>query len=213
MRIERLILVGAGGHGKVVLDALAQEGGAEIGRIELADQQPTRHGAQLMGHVIQPIPVDDDLISACFHIAIGNCTVRARLHNSLCRRGAEPRTIVHPAAYVATAARVGAGSFLAARAVIAPGTTLGEGVIVNHGAVIDHDCCIGAFSHIAPGATLCGGVRIGAKVFIGAGVTILPGINVGDGAILAAGATIFRNVAAGETFIPNIVRKDGSSTQ
>lgn len=212
MLIERLVIVGAGGHAKVVLDALARASVA-VRRVDLVDQQTARQGAELMGHVVGPMPVEADLHGAHFHLAIGDCQARARLHAALSTRGGLPWTIVHPAACVGRGAELGSGSFVAAQAVVGPDTALGDGCIVNHGSVVDHDCRIGDFSHIAPRATLCGGVQIGSGVLVGAGATILPGVSVGDGAVIAAGTTVLRDVAAGETFIPKVFRRIGTNAQ
>ncbi|MBN2974415.1 NeuD/PglB/VioB family sugar acetyltransferase [Roseomonas aeriglobus] len=205
MPIEPLLVIGAGGHSKVVLDALAL---TTPRAVRLCDDDPRCVGQVVMNTVVEARPAIATQRGIPFHIAIGNALHRRSLQKALVEAGAIPTSVIHPAAVVSASAAIGAGSFVAARAVIAPDTGVGDSVIVNHGAIIDHDCEVGDFSHIAPNSTLCGGVRIGVAVLIGAGATILPGVHIGDAAIIAAGATIVRDVAPNEKVIFALARKN-----
>jgi sugar O-acyltransferase (sialic acid O-acetyltransferase NeuD family) len=192
----RVYVVGAGGHAKVVMDAL-QAVQASGRLLSFVDDNVLLHGTQLLG-----CPVDGPVAAVVqardrFHVAIGVNLVRADLHQRLCRLGAQPISVLHRSAMVASHIQLGLGVFVAAGAVVAPGALIEDGVIVNHGAVVDHDCTIGAFSHVAPNATLGGGVCLGRLVLVGAGATVLPGVVVGDGAVIGAGAVVVRDVAAG----------------
>lgn len=198
MCTEPLFVIGAGGHAKVVLDALPL---GEAGSIILVDDDPARVGELIMGHRIVGPAAEVDISARPFHVAIGANASRRRLQLAYAAARARPHSIVHPGACVARDTVIGDGSFVAAQSVIAPAARVGMGVIINHGAVVDHDCVVGNFAHIAPNATLGGGVRVGDDVLIGAGATILPGRRIGDGAIVAAGATIARDVDAGDVVI------------
>lgn len=205
MPIEPLYLIGAGGHAKVVLDALASMNHRPV---RLCDHDPRRVGQIVLGHTVETVPVVGAQRGLSFHVAIGDGHARRSTHSTLIEAGATPASVVHSAAVVAASATIGVGSFVAAQAVVAPDARVGNGVIVNHGAIVDHDCVVGDFSHVAPNATLGGGVRIGTAVMIGAGATILPGVRIGEGSIIAAGATIVGDVAPGETVIFTLTRKN-----
>ena len=195
MPIETLILVGGGGHAKVVLDALLCND-AFRGEITLRDDDPAREGTSILGYVIATPAVPDRV--GGFHVAIGNNGVRARLSASCRSIGGLPLRIVHSRAVVAASAEVADGCFVAAGALIAADAKVEEGTIVNHGAIVDHDCRVGRFSHIGPNATLGGGVAVGSSVLIGAGATVLPGICIGDDVTVGAGAVVLSNVSAGQ---------------
>lgn len=190
------VIVGAGGHAKVVLDALLVSGVARES-IVLRDGDPARAGDEVLGFtVLCPERADTD---ALVHIAIGSNIVRERL-------GSEARelvSIVHPAAMIAGSAHVAGGAFIAACAVLGPDARLAEGVILNHGAVVDHDCAIAAYAHVAPGAVLGGGVVVGARTLVGAGATVLPGVVIGNDVTIGAGAVVLRDIGDGETWAGN----------
>lgn len=196
MQTDAIIyIIGAGGHAKVVIDALLTSG-VDKARLRVADNDLARSGSALLGVAVQGPAVQPVMAGALFHVAIGDCAARARLYAELSALGAVPLNVFHPASVVSAHATVGKAVFVAARAVIGPGAQLADGVIVNHGAVADHDCRVGAFSHLAPNATLGGAVTIGTQVLVGAGATILPGKSVGDNAIVGAGAVVLGHVPA-----------------
>jgi sugar O-acyltransferase (sialic acid O-acetyltransferase NeuD family) len=199
-RVERIFLIGAGGHGKVVLDALVKCG-KDPDQIIVSDSYPALAGREMFGLRVTIPAIQPGIEAGHFHVAIGDSILRRKLYEQLQALGSIPLTIIHPAAVVSALASIEPGAFIAAQAVIGPCARIGAGVIVNHGAVVDHDCAIGGFTHIAPNSTLCGGVRIGAGVLIGAGANVLPEISVGDGAIIGAGAVVVHHVAAGTTCV------------
>lgn len=200
MRIEPIYVIGAGGHAKVVIDALLASG-TKREQIEVSDNDPKLTGSQLLGFSVQVPAVRSEMAGGLFHIAIGAALTRNRLTDELIRLGARPLTVYHPASVVASSARVGQGAFIAARAIIGPDAYIGDGVIVNHGAVVDHDVKVGQFCHVAPNATLAGAVSLGERVLIGAGANVLPGVTVADDAVVGAGAVVLANVVAGTTCV------------
>jgi sugar O-acyltransferase (sialic acid O-acetyltransferase NeuD family) len=200
MPIERIFLVGAGGHGMVVLDALESAGQRPDG-ISIFDQSVERIGQRILDLTVQRFDPGIKIAGERFHVCIGDNTARARLFEMLKDGGGLPGTIVHPVATIAPSAVIGDGTFVAARAVVAPAAVVGEGGIVNHGAIVDHECVVGKFCHLAPGATLAGNVRVGAHVLIGAGANILPGVNIGESAIIGAGAVVTADVPPRTTYV------------
>ncbi len=199
MSIDALLIVGAGGHAKVVVDAVRKSNG-DVLKLYVCDDNAALDGERLMDMQVIT-PVKRALSNAChFHVAVGNNRLRYKLAENCGQAGLEFRSVIHPQSAIAASASVDAGCFIAAQAVIGPMAELEEGCIVNHGAVVDHDCRIGRFSHIAPNATLGGGVRIGEQVLIGAGVNVLPGVVIGDNCIVGAGAVVLADLPAHTTF-------------
>jgi sugar O-acyltransferase (sialic acid O-acetyltransferase NeuD family) len=197
MGMETIFIVGASGHGKVVLDALLQSG-LSVENIIVSDDCIELLGKHFLGLPITVPAIQDAALKSRFHVAVGNGVVRRKLFEGLESAGSRPYTVLHPRAVISNFASIGAGVFVAAQGLVAPGATLGRGVIINHGAVVDHDCDVGNFVHIAPNATLGGRVRIGDLALIGAGATILPQTTIGEGAIIGAGAVVVRDVGAGD---------------
>lgn len=196
MPSDRLIVVGAGGHATVVIDAILAAGGHHPSLLCLVDDDPATHGRLVLDHRVQG-SVDSVIRSGdLFHIAIGDNASRQMIYERLHSRGAQCRSIVHPRSTISTHSVLADGVFVGANAVVAPKASLARAVIVNHGAVVDHDCVVGAFSHVAPNASLAGGVSIGARVLVGSGAVVLPGIAVGQDALIGAGAVVTRNVNA-----------------
>lgn len=189
--MSTLVILGAGGHGRVVADAALATGA--WARVVATDRDPARcRGDLLPGVPLLPLQQALALPGALFHVAIGIAAHREREAGPLSGRMA---TVVHPDASLSRWARVDAGCFVAAQAVVAPGAHLQHGAIVNHGAVIDHDARLGAFSHVAPQATLGGHARVGAHVLVGAGARVLPSLQVCDGCTLGAGAVVHSPIA------------------
>jgi sugar O-acyltransferase (sialic acid O-acetyltransferase NeuD family) len=187
----RILIVGAGGHGKVVADALSASR-AKL-NIYFVDDAPSTHGLTLLDFKVvgylESVLTAKDLV----HIAVGNNYIRERIYSKL--KSTMFLKVTHPRASISQWAKLGGGCFIAANAIIGPDVMLGYGVVVNHGAIVDHDCVVGNFSHIAPGASLAGNVRIGARVLVGAGARILPGISVGDDVTVGAGAVVVNDIA------------------
>lgn len=195
--LSSLLILGAGGHGRVVADA-AQCQDAWT-RLDATDRDPARCAGSLLPGV--PLrPIDAALAAGGpVHVAIGDNTFRRREAQA----AGEHRlaTVLHPQASVSAHAQVGPGCFVAARAVVAPQARLEMGVIVNHGAVVDHDTVVGAYTHVAPGACLGGAVVIGTGVLLGTGAVVLPGVRVCDGAVIGAGAVVTRDITQPGTHV------------
>ena len=191
-------IYGAGGHGKVVWDAMQKSTLKCEGFI---DDQVLNQWMDLP--VFTPSFLND-LNSIELHIAIGNCKAREKVVNKF--HNLKFVAIYHPNAIISSRAKIEAGTFLAAGSIIGPDAKVGKHSIINHHAVIDHDCSVGDFCHIAPHVSLSGGVKVGQGVLIGAGAIVLPGIKIADYAIVGAGSIVTNNIASGATVMGNPAR-------
>ncbi len=201
------VVLGASGHGKVVLATLLELGEPVAA---VLDDDPSRAGGELLGIPVGGPIADYPATGRAAILAIGDNTVRERLAGVLKFTW---RAVVHPAAWVHPSVGLGAGAFVAAGAVIQPDAVIGAHAIVNTGATVDHDCVIGDFAHVAPGAHLAGHVSVGAGALIGLGASVTPGVSIGDRAVLGAGASAVRDIASGVTAagVPARVLGDGPS--
>ncbi|ANJ67135.1 hypothetical protein A9404_06815 [Halothiobacillus diazotrophicus] len=200
-----VVLLGYGGHARVVLDTLRALG-AEVAGI-LAPDLP-------VGDRWEGIPVlgDDDWTrrpeAIQYHYSLGvgmlpqRPHLRQRLFSLLRERQLRMPPLVHPSAVLAPDVVLGEGTQVMAGVIVQPGSVIGENVLLNTRATVDHHCRIDAHVHVGPGAILCGEVQLGERVFVGAGATLIQGIDIGAGAQVAAGATVVRNIAAGIRHIP-----------
>ncbi len=188
MSTERF-LFGAGGHAKVVLDALLVAGES----VRLFDGNPARAGGRLLGVTVEHA-ADPAALPTWGHLAIGDNATRLRLLAELSHHLQGWFSVLHPRTSVAVSSRIGEGCFCAAQAVVGPEAELGRACIINHGAVVDHDCRLGDACHVAPNATLGGAVVLGAGVLVGSGAVLLPGVRIGDNARIGSGAVVTRDV-------------------
>lgn len=191
--MQTLIVFGAGGHAKVVLDALLRDGREVVG---LVDDDPAAPGRRVLGLPVlgTRAVLPHDHPDAAIVPAIGVNRARAALMDWLAAEGLPIASAIHPRAVVGAGVELGDGTFLAAGAIVNPDTRLGAGTIVNTGASVDHDCVIGRAAHIAPGARLCGGVSVGEETLIGTGAIVIPGVRIGARALIGAGSVVIRDV-------------------
>lgn len=201
---KEIILLGGGGHSKVVIDAILNMQEFKIYGIVDPQLPP--------GSSILDIPVmgKDDMLPALFRKGIryafigvgsvGNCDARKKIYHNLKKRGFILPVIIHPKAIVARDVAIGEGTFVAAGAVINAGTKIGKNVIINTSSSVDHDCMIGDFVHIAPGATLSGGIKVGDETHIGTGANIIQCLNIGKEAFIPAGKTVIKDVTDKEKY-------------
>ena len=192
-----VIVIGSGGHAKVVVDALLHEGLNVIG---ITDADPSKNGNKLLGvSIIGDDAVLDNYNASDIELALGIGTIKAnsprkKIFSTFKSRDFNFATVIHPSAIIGNEVNIGEGAQILSGAVVHPGATIGMGAIINFGARIDHDCNIGEFAHIAPGATLSGGTKIGNGAHVGTGASIIQGITIGAHALVAAGATVVRDV-------------------
>jgi UDP-perosamine 4-acetyltransferase len=200
-----LIVIGAGGHGRVAVEVLRRAG---LQPVAVVDADVRLHGTALDGvpviggdDVILARPVTDVLLVNGIGNAPGSAGaglhVRQAVYERFRDQGYRFSQVVSRDAVVSVVAQLGDGCHIFTGAIVHPGARIGANAIINTGARIDHDCTIGPHAHVAPGAVLCGGVSVGAQCHIGAGAVIIQNVAIGDGAVIGAGAVVVAPVAPG----------------
>lgn len=195
-----VLILGAGGHGKIVADILHCHAVPILGFL---DDNPALWGTQPLGiPVLGPIDGYLDHAPSGLLLGIGSNHVRHAIVTRL-GSGADHLWInaIHPTATISAHVRLGRGVAVVAQAVINVDSTVGDHVILNTAATVDHDCSVESFSHLAPGVHLAGDVTISRGVFVGIGAVVLPGRRIGDWATIGAGATVVHDIPAHVTAV------------
>lgn len=193
---EKLVLFGAGGHAKVVIDIIERQGNYEIAG--LLDDDPRHQVKGLFGYPLLGTRAELPALRSAqlYHaiVTIGDNAERDAVAAHLDQLGWRFASAIHPRASIGRGVTIGAGSVVMAGCVINADASLGRHVIVNTGATVDHDCRIEDAVHIAPGCHLCGGVSVGPGTLLGAGTTVTPGVSIGKKVVVGAGATVNRDI-------------------
>jgi sugar O-acyltransferase (sialic acid O-acetyltransferase NeuD family) len=195
-----LIIVGTGGHSKVVCASLEENNFLDI---QVRDDKVSKIKKNFMGKSIHSPALLSNMHGSKLHVAIGDNLIREQILMLGIKRGALAASVIHPLSSIHNIDMVANGSFIANGAILSVDSSVGVGTIVNHNTVIDHDCNIGTFCHIAPGSTIGGNVTIGKRVLVGSGATILPNIIIGDDSIIGSGSVVTRSISKGTTWIGN----------
>ena len=202
--MKPVVLIGGGGHAKVVIDAL-QSLGMEI--IGIADPDLTPSGTGPFG--VKVLGNDDeisklspnDVLLANGVGSIGSMDRRDGIYRKFAGIGFSFVTVVHPGAVVSPRAQLGNGCQIMAGAIVQCDARLGPNCLVNTNASVDHDCVLGRSVHVAPGAVLCGNVTVGDCCHVGSGAILVQGVKIDSGTMIAAGKLVsrrFQNSDAGQ---------------
>ncbi|MGG5888733.1 acetyltransferase [Falsiroseomonas sp. HC035] len=191
-----VLVLGAGGHARPVIEAIRANGSAVAGLLDDGgDHGPVLGCAWLGDTGLLAALRAQGLVEAV--IAIGDNAARQRL-GALCEAaGFTLPPLLHPAALVSPSASIAAGAQVMARAVVGPEAALGRLALVNTGAIVEHECTLGEAAHLGPGAVLCGRVSLGARVLVAAGAVVRPGVTIGEDALVAPGAAVSAEVTPG----------------
>lgn len=186
--MNRLIIIGAGGHGKVIADNALKNG---YKNICFLDDNTTGDvmGFPIIGTSSKIVSLDDG--NTDFIIGIGNNAVRKEIAE---KNQVNWVSIVHPSAQIAFNVKIGKGTVVMANAVINVCTAVGEHCIINTSAVVEHDNVVEDYVHISPKASLGGSVHIGANTHIGIGTTVKNNVDICDGCVIGAGAVVLKNI-------------------
>lgn len=191
---KRIIIIGAGGHARSILDVLLLASNDILGFT--APNRTELHKLAYLG--TDRIIFDQNPEAICLVLGIGSSgktLIRQTLYNTFKQKKYTFRTVIHPNTTISRTASFGEGVQVMAGAIIQAGVSIGNNTIINTGAIIDHDCIIDQHVHISPGSVLSGGVTIGYGSHVGAGATIIQGVKVGQNCIIGAGAVVIRDVA------------------
>jgi len=195
---KKILLIGGGGHCKSVLDSLFKTN--QYSEISIIDRKENI-GGEVLG--IPIIGCDNDLLhfyKEGYHYAfvtvgsIGDSKLRIKLYKEIQEIGFEIPKIIDLTATVSNHAKVDNGVFVGKKAVINAGSFIRRGNIINTACIIEHDCIIGEFSHIGPGAVLCGEVQVGANTHIGARSVIKQQIKIGSNTIIGMGSVVLKDI-------------------
>jgi len=192
---KTLIIIGAGGHGKVVADS-AEEMACYDEIFYLDGRAPELKVCGVWQVIDQPqnfIKYNQENVD--FFVAIGENLTRKKWLTTLMDSNINVATIIHPKAVISKHASVDQGSLICANATINPFTQIGIGCIVNTAASIDHDCVIEEFVHIAPGNNIAGTVKVDKLSFVGIGCSIIQGITIGKNSVIGAGSAVVTNIS------------------
>ncbi len=196
MKSKRILVYGAGGHGKVVADIFIAKGECKFAGF--VDDREELWGDRVIGFPVLGNGewLRQEALHSRIAIALGTGDNRSRqlLADRCVQWGIEILTMVHPAATVSCTADLGRGTVVMAGAVINPDARVGAGVIVNTGCVVEHDVEIGDYAHVAPNATMGGASRLGAFSHLGLGAVVLQGIHIGAHTMVGAGAVVVEDL-------------------
>lgn len=206
------ILLGAGGHAKVLLSVIK----TTLPRAQIkicAPEFENSSGLLWRDHII--LGSDEALSSFSvtdYYLVNGvgpsvTSNLRERVFKTNLQRGCTFPPLVHASAIVDESVILNEDVQIFANAVVQADSHIGSGSVINTCASVDHDCTVGDYVHLAPGAILCGGVTVGSRCFIGAGAVIGPNVCVGENSVVGAGAVIVRSLASNSKVLPSAMRK------
>lgn len=200
----RCLIVGCGGHGRVVLDILVNGGKYEV--VGFVDSNPVMAGRRIDGIKVLGTPdalprLRTELDIHAGIVAIGDNGVRRAISDRMESLGFELINAIHPSANLARNVSLGKNIAIAAGALVCAHCQIGDSVILNTGCIVDHETMIGTATHVCPGARIAGRVTVESGAFVGIGATIIQSVRVGYEARIGAGAVVIKDVAPMSTVV------------
>jgi sugar O-acyltransferase (sialic acid O-acetyltransferase NeuD family) len=196
---HRVVVVGAGGHARVVTSLLRLMPEVEV--VGVADRTSSAIGERIGDTKI--VTTFDDLPELLHSgvtwaaLALGDNRERSEMLARLKSGGFSLLTAVHPTAVIEADAKVGEGAVICAGAIVCTEVVIGPGVIINTGAIVDHECVVEECAHVAPGCCLAGRVHVGARTLVGAGSRVIPNRRVGADCVIGAGSVVVGDIPDG----------------
>jgi UDP-perosamine 4-acetyltransferase len=212
-----LLMVGGGGHGRVLQEVLREAGHELGGYVAPSDAGLVLASSEEVGQLEritdeQALALDPDSVLLINGIgSTGDLSLRASVFEKFKAAGFNFLQTAAQTAYVSESATLLEGVQVMHMAVVNPLAILHDNVIVNTGAIVEHNNVIGAHSHISIGAVLAGNVTVGERTHIGANATILQGVKIGSNCIIGAGAVVLNDVSDGHVAVgvPAVAKKRG----
>lgn len=186
--VEKIIVIGCGGHAKVVTTLACQSGYEIAGFLDDRYSEDTFLGYPVLGKIENCLEYKEQ---CCFVVAIGDNAVRARIMSQYDLRYP---VLIHPKAYVARTATIGTGTMVMVGAVVNDFACVGKGCILNSGSIVEHDCVLEDYVHISPGVVLCGTVHVGQNVHVGAATVVRNNQSIGADILVGAGAVVVNDL-------------------
>jgi UDP-perosamine 4-acetyltransferase len=197
-----VIVVGGGGHAKVLISTLLLQHRRVLGFVDLKPSLPPLLGNAYLGDdgtIFLHSPDQVRLVNGVG--STGSTDLRRAVYEKFREKQYIFASVIHPSAIIAPEVHLEDGVQVMAGVAVQPGSHLGANVIINTGARVDHDCLIDAHAHIAPGVTLSGNVHVGKGAHVGTGASIIQGVTVGAASIVGAGAVVVDDVPPGVTVV------------
>ena len=202
---DKLIIIGASGHGKVVADiAIKMNKWQSIAFLDDDESIKTSMGLEVIGRTADAFTYKDE---ADFFVAIGSNATREKIQEKLIDEGLNVVSLIHPSAVIGTDVEIGIGSVVMAGVVVNSSTRIGKGCIINTSSSLDHDNVIEDYVHISPGVRTAGSVEIGKRTWVGIGSVISNNVNICSGCKVGAGAVVVKDITEPGTYVGVPVRK------
>ena len=206
--MEKLLIIGIGGHANSVIDSIKQNTEYEIAGYVDIEKKVCAYNLDYLGN--------DDNLDTIYKSGIkhafvcigflGNSDLRKNIYNKLTSIGFKIPIIIDKTAILANNCKVGEGTFVGKGAIINSNACIGKMCIINSGSIIEHDCSVGDFSHIAVSACMCGEVKVGNNTFIGANSTVVQCVNIGSNVTIGAGMTIISDIIDNKRVTLNTIK-------
>lgn len=192
--MSKIVVIGAGGHAKVIIDLLRSGGHEVVACLDAGKRGQVVNDVFVQGGEDVELPrLVEQGIDGLF-IALGDGALRRRVAARLESFGLEMVNAVGRSAVISPSAKLGCGIAVMEGAVINADAVIEDFAIINTNASVDHDCVVGAYSHIAPGSALAGGVTVSCEVFLGAGARVIPGVSIAAGTVVGAGSVVVKDI-------------------
>ena len=200
---NNIFLIGYSGHAFVVCDIFSSKGLKPAGYFDNKEKKLNPYQIPYLGLESN----EENLIllkNGDYFVAIGDNLIRSRVINNIYRAISKlPINAIHKNASISSTTKLGNGVMVGNSVIINPCSYIGDGVICNTQSVIEHECKIDSYSHIAPGAVLCGNVKVGKNTFIGARTVVKQGVIIGDNVIVEAGTVIIKDIPSNSKVVGN----------
>ncbi len=202
---DKLIIIGASGHGKVVADiAIKINKWQKIIFLDDDESIKTSMGLEVIGKTADAFKYKDD---AEFFVAIGSNTTREKIQEKFMDEGLNLVSLIHPSGIIGTDVEIGIGTVIMAGVVVNSSTRIGKGCIINTSSSLDHDNVIENYVHISPGVKFAGNVAIGKGSWIGIGSVVSNNVNICSGCKIGAGAVVVKDITELGTYVGVPVRR------
>lgn len=202
---DKLIIIGASGHGKVVVDiAMKMNKWKSIAFLDDDESIKMSFELEVLGKTADAIKYKDE---ADFFVAIGNNTIRKKIQEKIMDIGISVVSLIHPDSVIGTDVKIGVGTAIMAGVVINSSTRIGKGCIINTSSSLDHDNIIEDYVHISPGVMTAGNVSIGESTWLGIGSIVSNNLNICSGCKVGAGALVIKDIIEPGTYVGGPVRK------